>query len=256
MELKSLKSLYLESKYNDLVIARATGFIIEHNNKFYLITNRHVVTGKNNQTNECMDRMGALPNKIRVVIPIIEENGARWTSMDVDLYDENEEKKWLEHPTFEGNVDVVALELLDFEYKCIEYSIAYGENLSVTDNVYIIGYPFGYSVLPGDKKVAIWTAGSVASEPELGVNINGVQLPAFLVDSKTRTGQSGSPVVYHNNNGFVRTNNGLALRGGPVSFNVGIYSGRINNESDLGYVWKWSVIEEILNNNSEIQQLN
>ncbi len=27
---------------------------------------------------------------------------------------------------------------------------------------------------------------------------------------------------------------------------VGIYSGRINKDSDLRYVWKWKVIKEIL----------
>ena len=26
---------------------------------------------------------------------------------------------------------------------------------------------------------------------------------------------------------------------------IGIYSGRINSDSDLGYVWKWSIIEDI-----------
>lgn len=100
--------------------------------------------------------------------------------------------------------------------------------------------------MPGNQNAAICTLSSVASEPELGITKNGVQLPIFLVDAKTRSDQSGSPVFYHNNNGFRRNGNRLSLFGGPVSFNVGIYSGRINRDSDLGYVWKWSVIKEII----------
>lgn len=246
MELKSLKSLYIDVKYNNVILSSATGFVVRNDHKKFLITNRHVVTGRHNETNECMSSMGAIPNFLRIVVPIIKKNGTAWTSIEINLYDEENNKKWIEHPTYGGAVDVVAIELHDFEYDSIEYSTYSDGEVTVTDSVYIIGYPYGYSVLPGDQKVAIWTLGSVASEPELGINKNDVQLPAFLVDAKTRSGQSGSPVFYHNNNGFKRSGNGLSVFGGPVSFNVGIYSGRINRDSDLGYIWKWSVIKEII----------
>ena len=119
----------------------------------------------------------------------------------------------------------------------------------VTENVYIIGYPFGFNVSPENGKYAIWSTGTVASDPDLNLNINGEQLPAFLVDAKTRHGQSGSPVIYYNKNGIDSDANGIALYGGPVTHEIGIYSGRINKESDLGYVWKWSLIKEIIDNN-------
>ena len=38
---------------------------------------------------------------------------------------------------------------------------------------------------------------------------------------------------------------------GPIIHEIGIYSGRINKDSDLGYVWKWSLLEEIINNNKD-----
>lgn len=251
MEIKSLKSLYIEVKYNEVTLGSATGFVVEYNLKKYFITNRHVVTGRHNETGECMNSMGAIPNILRVVVPIIKDNSAAWNSFEINLYDKKDNKKWIEHPTYGEDIDVAAIELCDFEYDSLAYQIYSDGEVAVTDTVYIIGYPYGYSVLPGDKKVAIWTAGSVASEPELGINKKGIQLPAFLVDAKTRCGQSGSPVFYHNNNGVKRDGNRISVFGVPVSFNVGIYSGRINKDSDLGYVWKWSVIKEILDSNNK-----
>jgi hypothetical protein len=38
----------------------------------------------------------------------------------------------------------------------------------------------------------------------------------------------------------------VAVYGGSISNLLGIYSGRINAESDLGMVWKVQVIKEIL----------
>jgi hypothetical protein len=37
-----------------------------------------------------------------------------------------------------------------------------------------------------------------------------------------------------------------AMFGGPVTNLPGVYSGRINKDSDLGYVWKLEVITDIL----------
>jgi hypothetical protein len=34
--------------------------------------------------------------------------------------------------------------------------------------------------------------------------------------------------------------------GDPFMKEIGIYSGRIDQESDLGYVWKWKILKEII----------
>ena len=49
----SLRSLYITIYYNETKLGTASGFLINEQDKLYLITNRHVVTGKNNQTHEC-----------------------------------------------------------------------------------------------------------------------------------------------------------------------------------------------------------
>ena len=72
-------------------------------------------------------------------------------------------------------------------------------------------------------------------------------LPCFLTDSRTRSGQSGSPVVrYSDGAGGHRMSDGaLAMTGGPLADLVGVYSGRMSKDSDLGHVWKRQALVEI-----------
>jgi hypothetical protein len=93
------------------------------------------------------------------------------------------------------------------------------------------------------KGTAIWVRGTIASEP--GIDYD--DLPRFLVDARTRVGQSGSPVIRVSVDGLTPTvDGGVAIYNGPVMRLVGVYSGRINQESDLGYVWRVGVIKDIL----------
>lgn len=246
VNINSIKSLYITIYYNERKIGSATGFIINNNNDYYLITNRHVVTGRNNETGECLDTHCSIPNKLKVWLPFKTDNGISWNNRDINLYNDKEEKNWLEHPIYREKVDVVALKLNNYSQNLFCYHSISSYNPIVTENIYIIGYPFGFNVNPQTGKYAIWSTGIVASDPDLDLNINGNQLPAFLVDAKTRHGQSGSPVLYYSNNGIERYENGFAIYNGPITHEIGIYSGRINKDSDLGYVWKWSLIEEII----------
>ena len=244
----SVKSIYVSIMYNDINLATATGFLITRNNNIYLVTNRHVVTGRNNQTNECLDPNAAIPNKIKAWIPFRENEKYKWIEKTCDLYDKDELPMWFEHPLYQNRVDVVALKLGNLEQNMCYYNTNSFYNPIVTENVFIIGYPFGYNIRTNGEKYAIWTTGTIASDPDLNIEINGEQVPAFLVDAKTRKGQSGSPVIYYNDMGLDKDLNGISLYGGPVWHEIGIYSGRINKESDLGFVWKWSVISEIIQN--------
>jgi hypothetical protein len=72
-------------------------------------------------------------------------------------------------------------------------------------------------------------------------------MPTMLIDCRTRQGQSGSPVLAFREGGAVSMSDGTtALFGGPVQRFLGIYSGRVNDESDLGIVWKASAIAELV----------
>ncbi len=83
----------------------------------------------------------------------------------------------------------------------------------------------------------------IASEPD----INYENLPVFLIDCRSRKGQSGSALIAHRNDGTYSDSRGNQILAGSVATKfLGIYSGRINDESDLGMVWKSSAIVELL----------
>lgn len=246
INVNSLKSLYITIYYNETKLGTASGFMVKEKDNLYLITNRHVVTGRNNQTNECLNRMAAIPNKLKVWIPQLKNNEYIWSNVEIKLYKENK-PLWFEHRKYGSKVDVIAIYLGKDNINTFFYSLNSNYKTIVTEQLYIVGYPFGYEVNPQNGKYAIWTYGSVASDPDLDINIEKEQLSAFLIDARTRSGQSGSPVIYYSNNGMIRNNNGFSIYGSPITEPVGIYSGRINKESDLGYVWKWKILKEIIN---------
>jgi len=98
----------------------------------------------------------------------------------------------------------------------------------------------------GPGRTPIWKRGSVASEPDYDWR----NMPAFLIDTATRDGMSGSPVVARHS-GILLTgaNDGMgpdSLIGTMTKF-TGIYSGRIGEDEmgvQLGLVWKPIVLDD------------
>ena len=104
----------------------------------------------------------------------------------------------------------------------------------------VVGFPFG---IQAGGSLAVWATGFVASEPD----INFGDLPVFLVDCRSRPGQSGSAVIAYGNGGmFAMEDGSTAVMAGEVIRLLGIYSGRINEQSDLGIVWKAASLNELV----------
>lgn len=249
----SSKPVFIKCFYNETQLSTATGFRVNKNGKNFLITNWHVVSGRHLITHECLSKTAAVPNKLVLNYRVQTQNGNyKWKEKIINLYDDNENHLWIEHPEFGSNVDVVAIKLenyCDFEES---FDIDSNYELFVTEQVFILGFPYGFTVNTPSEPYAIWTGGTIASDPELELTINEKKLPVFLIDSKTREGQSGSPVIYYSENGINRCEDeelgrGISLSIRPFKKEIGIYSGRINKDSDLGYVWKWEIIRDILN---------
>ena len=109
----------------------------------------------------------------------------------------------------------------------------------VGDIVNVIGYPFGLST----SKFPIWMTGHIASEPDIDCNC----LSKFLIDCRTREGQSGSPVIAKFRPGqFYKYKGEMYRAEEEYTFFLGICSGRIRDDSDIGVVWKSNILEEIL----------
>jgi hypothetical protein len=86
--------------------------------------------------------------------------------------------------------------------------------------------------------------GFIASEPAINFN----NLPIFLIDCRSRPGQSGSAVIAYRSGGLVGLEDGSSVNySAPVTRFLGIYSGRINEQSDIGIVWKAQAIQDLVN---------
>lgn len=235
----------------DIIFSTATGFIFLSNDKYYLITNWHNVTGRNPQNGEPLSENHAgIPNIFLTYARIKNGNGqARLEKIFLYEDDEMTKPNWLIHPVHKEKVDVVAIELNsndELHYSAINKS-DFDNNIppEVGDDCFVIGYPFEdfrYLGLP------IWKRASISTEP----TVNEDQLPKILIDTATRPGLSGSPVVYqrtgiHNVKDGVFSDDSLI---GRIRGFLGVYSGRIGKSeihAQLGIVWKSKIIEEIIN---------
>jgi hypothetical protein len=157
---------------------------------------------------------------------------------------------WYEHPQHGKSVDVVVIPVSErictnyrlFPINAIEFDRNYKEE--VADESFVIGYPFAETT---HLQLPIWKRASIASEPDLDLD----QLPKLLIDTATRSGLSGSPVVMqrvglHGMQGGVMTGSKVI---GRIRNFIGLYSGRIGKDelkAQLGIVWKARVIEEII----------
>ncbi|MCQ8860087.1 serine protease [Plesiomonas shigelloides] len=118
-----------------------------------------------------------------------------------------------------------------------------GMVVSPAEPVSVIGFPFGMST---SGKLPIWATGFLAQE----LSLISEEDPVFLIDCRTRQGQSGSPVIAFRTSGHrtLEDNKISASLSSKVAWEfLGIYSGRVNAQSDLGKVWHVSALEALLN---------
>lgn len=240
--LPSVKSLIIQMQFNGQSLSTGTAFVVNSDKGALLITNRHNVTGKHQETGELLSKTGGIPNEIMIIHNRLNKLG-EWIPRVERLLD-GKTPLWIEHPNLGARADFVALKLsaLD-DVRLYPYDVVNtGPNIMVgpSDSVSVVGFPFG---LQAGGSLAVWATGFMASEPD--INFNG--LPVFLIDCRSRQGQSGSAVIAYRSGGMVAMQNGgSAVFSGPVTKFLGVYSGRINAESDLGIVWKSSAIQELV----------
>lgn len=250
---ESIQSLFLRVLVRGQVLSTATGFVVEDQGRPFLVTNWHVFAGRDAITGELLSKFGAEPDAIEIA-----HNGRKgWGSVvevTESLYDPEDPDhedafdrvaRWTGHPDGSAvDVAVLPLTMLD-GIELVPHKLPTIPSLDVimevTSELSVVGFPFG---LKHAKKLAIWTRGTVATE----YYVDYEDRPCFLIDARTRTGQSGSPVLY-----FSTDSQSVKFRGdswagdrGSYSQLLGVYSGRLNLNSDLGYVWRPRAIAETL----------
>jgi hypothetical protein len=247
----SLVTSRLRLFYRNTELGVGTGFFYERNGQFYLITNWHVVSGRNFQTLECMLANGGLPDRLKFTVWCREHFGA-WMEIDCMLYEDAlangqpEKPTWLEHEVQRRNIDVVAIPIILPQDAILVTSNYLNTvptmSLKVARDVFVLGYPKGIS---GSGVFPIWKKASIATEP--AIQLDG--LPKMLVDTATREGMSGAPVIAIADGGYEEEDGSSVRTLGRFYRFVGVYSGRLGNnemEAQLGIVWKAQAVDEIV----------
>lgn len=190
---------------------------------------------------------GGIPKKIRIQFPL-EEATSPPIDIDVELYDNEEKPIWYIHPIYKNHVDVVAIPIAKPDMaRCFAINSIPTVDLirRVGMRVFIVGFPFGRTPIG----LPIWKQGTFATEPSLSPKFE----RCILVDSASRPGMSGSPVIQREF-GHIQTADGqigTVKDGDGAGSIVGIYTGRLatndTNDPQLGIVWPISLVEEIVN---------
>ena len=247
----SLKSLFIEARFGKTVLGTGTAFLVAKNQQSHctLITNRHIVTGRDHNTGECLNKNAGTPDN--VVIHFHANTGetgeCEWREIQLPLFREDGSPYWIEHSELADKADVVALnlrwgdDLSRYPYYLETELDRFNIEIGPAENVSVVGFPFGRSV----QRFPIWATGFLAQD----LSLITPETPTFLIDCRTRQGQSGSPVLAYRAGNYRKRTEGkviVTMSPTPVWELLGIYSARINRESDLGVVWHVSVIEDIL----------
>jgi hypothetical protein len=243
----------------------ASGFVIEAGNQYYLITNWHVLSGRDISA-PGQQALVIEPHILKTAIHTYGGRGEKsnppqmgiWKRITVQLYDDHDVPRWIQGRTDEKSqptVDVVALPIkLDPTFRglfkwqfegsninnmdswvkisaisssAIDTDVEYGPS----DTVHIIGYPLGWAPIGTDKSSsAFWRMSSIASErSEIGMT----PANAFFIDPCALEGMTGSPVIG-------MKNERMKL--------LGVYSDSSTAEfgANAGLVWDASLVKELI----------
>ena len=68
IEVPSLKSLFIEMNFQDTLLSSATATLVAEDRESHctLITARHNVTGRHQDTGECLNKQAALPDSVTI----------------------------------------------------------------------------------------------------------------------------------------------------------------------------------------------
>ena len=263
------------------IISAASAFFFETDGMWFIITNWHVVSGRNFLNRQPLDdpffEPFSLTAKLSSYAVGDRERGEFGIAPHhIPLY-RGEQPVWFEHPEFGAFCDVVAIPM-ERPASCPDFmhnaaNRISGDNIPVEPGctVFVIGFPLALSVGFG---LPLWKSGYVASEPHYDVDLagelsdyggltSGTRIPAFFIDAQTRAGMSGSPVFarYHgprdmrdpyreidpDEPGFWQRDD-VALWGSQGTMFVGCYSGRAGakeSEAALGICWRTDTVEAI-----------
>jgi hypothetical protein len=257
----SYVALPAAARFQSKVISTATAFCYLVDGKTFLVTNWHVVTGRDPLTLKPLDKANAaIPDELAVTFASVKKIDDKishvfWKEVPLALYQDAERTKpvWLEHPLHGRRVDVVAIPLVGLgEIFRIVHANDPAHDLSKLRlypslDVYVLGFPLG---ITGGGQFPIWKRGTIASEP----GVQSDELPKLYIDTATRKGMSGAPVYAQEVGLIVPEDENDSAKGsiGKARRFIGVYASRLDGDefsAQIGVVWKESAINAIVGGN-------
>ncbi len=230
--------------------APATAFLTCRGNRAFLVTNYHVLTGRDAFTGDFLKegRGEVIGLKVHLL-------GGDLGSIDLSVeIIHGSKRNWLQHPTLmtcdigcievQLPAEVTLHDAMSFDYHAPLYKRPGAD-------CFILGFPlpdYGHFGTFGKRRLPIWKRGSLASEFE----DNPFGLPVVLIDSATYSGMSGSPAFLRQAGKILWETGEASMWSDVASEFLGIYSGRMllkddrDAASQIGLVWKRHLIDEIL----------
>ena len=256
--------------------SHATGFFVRVKGAILLVTNWHVVSG----LNPADPGKAGNPSPHYLKVTVLGRN-SNLVELSVSLYDADMKPRWYEHPS--GHVVDIALlelpEMLEEYFYFVDiHSVEDDAKIveAVAKDVFILGYPFSKAELEaefGAKTLyflPVWKRGSIATEPAVPLRDRVV-----LIDSLSRAGMSGAPVLIAQDHMVMRAKNAqgnafikAVQRGDKSALTLfdqdsledahvkrfkllGVYSGTIGStkmgEIALGKCWTTQTLAETVN---------
>jgi len=215
----------------------ATAFYANYKDTCYLISNWHVFAARNPETNAFVEADGFEPDSVRAHVH---------TMPTYKLKNDAGDPLWPEHPRGQS-YDIAALEVPKPEARVPGRFAISLDIFTETDSaiplvmgmsLFVLGYPLEEDV---SGSLPIWKQATLASEPTAAI----AGKPCFLVDTASRPGMSGAPVLIRDIN-IIKLANGQFQAAGPTRF-VGVYSERyVRDDVHLGRVWPETLVHEML----------
>lgn len=236
----------IEMHFGDQYISTGTAFFWEHGEQLYLVTAWHCLSGRHYKTKKHLSPTAAEPDNIKVWWNIDAQPVGQKGTTIVPIRDEENQPLWLVDAEQGSDVDIAILPVTrppNAQAYPINKLSTDHLPLSVGRDVFILGYPLGVEGVG----LPIWKRGSLASEWQIPREVQ----PYWLVDTASRPGMSGSPVIMRSYDDDKVGAKFMDYGNNGRSHFLGLYSGRLNNDGEkdiqLGMVWSSLYIEPIIN---------
>jgi hypothetical protein len=248
----------------DTRISHGTGFFWHRCGIDYVVTNWHVLSGRNPFTGEMLSvSNGFIPDRIRVHGWKVSSHGntlsllrTGWTA---ELGDEGADIM-KEPPMVRGKVvDIAAIPVppgfviekdLDAAGQAKFGRLDPRVNMMTEDKIVsqagdecmIVGYPL---ITYTGLYLPIWKRGSLATDTNMSVDDS----PAFLIDAATSSAMSGSPIFRRVSGVLTKEGDGTVSETTGYQF-VGVYAGRLESAElervNVGYGWFGNHVDEAI----------